>query len=157
MCMDDDGTIQDIFNAEAFVIESGPGISLICEQRYQVSCVLRVHGHGWIIMVSGIHEIVGTVTKLVDVHSIEVGRSSGSDIGKSKNFCFNQYTAIRGVVEFDQSADGRGCSTSADPCHGAWLILRKQMDKSHTRGWLLCVHKDSLLKFTIRICGERMD
>ncbi len=138
--MDDYGAVQDIPYTETFVIESPPGIPLIAQKRQKIPGMLRMGLHSWIVVFSGFGKVIRTVTILVDVHGVEIGRTLGGNIGQSKDFGFYQNTSIGSIVKFYKSAYLRGGGTTLDPGDCLRAVILKQLDERKARSWrLICL------------------
>ena len=102
--MDDDGLSYDLFDRKAFVVKSRPGIALVPKQRNHITGVFRMEGIGWVEMASGFFEGAGTVSVLMNMHSIEIGRILRGNIGKAEYFRFDKDSFVRCTVKFYESA-----------------------------------------------------
>ena len=56
-------------------------------------------------------------------HGIIIGRAGHVDIGKAKDFRFNQCSAVGRVIESYQAADLGSLTASADPGCGLGVVL----------------------------------
>ena len=118
-----DRTSNDFIQTEPFVIEHLVGISLIAHQWRQISCMLWVRHAGGIVVIAGLIKRSLAVAGFMDMESVEVTGALYIDIGKAKDFSFDQDAAVRGLVEFDRAGNLRLRSVALNPGDGIWLCL----------------------------------
>lgn len=58
----------------------------------------------WVIVVTCIFKVPGTIAGFMDVHAIKIGRSIFCYIREIEDFCFYQNSAIRSLIEFYKAA-----------------------------------------------------
>ena len=102
--MDDDGLPDNVVDGETLIVKRCPRIALVSQQRNHIPCVFRVESICRIEVAAGFFKGTGAVAVLMDMHSIEIGRTLGGNIRKPEYFRLYQDTVIGGDVKFDESA-----------------------------------------------------
>ena len=113
--VDDDRTVEDIFDLETFVIKSAPGVALVAKEREQIAGMPGMGIAVRIVVAACLGEVLGTVTMFMDMKGIETGPSGDRDVGQIEYFRFNQDSAIGRGIEFDQAADLRIIRAALEP------------------------------------------
>ena len=136
--VNDHRSSHDIIQRKSFVIEDLIGVALIAHQRRQISGVLRMGHIGWIIVFSGLIKWSGTVAVFMNMHGVEVAGTLDGDIGKSEDLCFDQYSAIGSLIEFDRACQLGLGHIALHPGDGIGLSLVQQIMKGV--GWCWLIH-----------------
>ena len=89
-----------------------------------------------VVMAPHMGEIIGTVAVLMNVHAVEIRGAGSGDIRKAKYLRLHQDTAVRGIIEFYQSADVRISGTAPDPGHRLRTVIPQLLYKGKPGGWL---------------------
>lgn len=95
--------------------------------------MFRVGLAAGIVVIAGSGEMVGAVSVLMYVHSVEIAGIGDRLIGKTENLRFHQDAAVGGVVKFYQAAELRGLSTALDPRHCLGTIVFKKLGEGESR------------------------
>ena len=95
--------------------------------------MFRVGLAAGIVVIAGSGEMVGAVSVLMYVHSVEIAGIGDRLIGKTENLRFHQDSAIGGVVEFHQAAESGSLSTALDPRLCLGTIVFKKLGEGESR------------------------
>lgn len=98
--MNDHRFADDIRQGESLIIKDTEGIALTAEQWWHIACVIGVHCILWIIVRSRVAEVIAAISRLVDMHGIEIACAGGVHVGEAEDLCLHQDAAVDGVIKF---------------------------------------------------------